>query len=244
MLLFRGFHHIGRGPCCAGSPHAGKRANAGHRRRAADRRGHARAVRLAAPSARSRCCKPSPSASPASTPPSTPSPCSTRARWRPPATARHAGRAGRPLGPLDGVPCTVKDLVDLAGFPTRRGSRATDPTPATEDAPSVRRPESGRRGDRRQDHHHRVRLEIPRRLPAARHHAQPVEPGVHHRRLVLGRRGGGRGRVRAVAYRHRRRRLDPHPRRLVRPGRAETQLRPRAAMAARARSRPSPASGR
>jgi len=45
--------------------------------------------------------------------------------------------AGRPLGLLDGVPCTVKDLVDLAGFPTRRGSRATDPTPVSEDAPSV-----------------------------------------------------------------------------------------------------------
>jgi aspartyl-tRNA(Asn)/glutamyl-tRNA(Gln) amidotransferase subunit A len=45
--------------------------------------------------------------------------------------------AGRPLGMLDGVPCTVKDLVDVAGFPTRRGSQATDPTPATEDAPSV-----------------------------------------------------------------------------------------------------------
>jgi aspartyl-tRNA(Asn)/glutamyl-tRNA(Gln) amidotransferase subunit A len=44
---------------------------------------------------------------------------------------------GRPLGLLDGVPCTVKDLVDVAGFPTRRGSRATDPTPATEDAPAV-----------------------------------------------------------------------------------------------------------
>jgi aspartyl-tRNA(Asn)/glutamyl-tRNA(Gln) amidotransferase subunit A len=44
---------------------------------------------------------------------------------------------GRPLGLLDGVPCTVKDLVDVAGFPTRRGSRATDPTPATEDAPGV-----------------------------------------------------------------------------------------------------------
>jgi aspartyl-tRNA(Asn)/glutamyl-tRNA(Gln) amidotransferase subunit A len=45
--------------------------------------------------------------------------------------------AGRPLGLLDGVPCTVKDLVDLAGFPTRRGSRATDPTPVAEDAPAV-----------------------------------------------------------------------------------------------------------
>jgi aspartyl-tRNA(Asn)/glutamyl-tRNA(Gln) amidotransferase subunit A len=46
-------------------------------------------------------------------------------------------RAGRPLGPLDGVPCTVKDLVDVAGFPTRRGSLATDPAPVAEDAPLV-----------------------------------------------------------------------------------------------------------
>lgn len=46
-------------------------------------------------------------------------------------------RAGRPAGILDGVPCTVKDLVDLAGFPTRRGSRTTDPAPVAEDAPMV-----------------------------------------------------------------------------------------------------------
>jgi aspartyl-tRNA(Asn)/glutamyl-tRNA(Gln) amidotransferase subunit A len=46
-------------------------------------------------------------------------------------------RAGRPIGPLDGVPVTVKDLVDLAGFPTRRGSRLTDPAPVAEDAPMV-----------------------------------------------------------------------------------------------------------
>ena len=46
-------------------------------------------------------------------------------------------RAGRPNGALDGVPVTVKDLIDVAGLPTRRGSRLTDPAPATEDAPSV-----------------------------------------------------------------------------------------------------------
>ncbi len=46
-------------------------------------------------------------------------------------------RAGRPIGPLDGVPVTVKDLVDLAGFPTRRGSRTTDPAPVADDAPMV-----------------------------------------------------------------------------------------------------------
>jgi aspartyl-tRNA(Asn)/glutamyl-tRNA(Gln) amidotransferase subunit A len=45
--------------------------------------------------------------------------------------------AGRPIGRLDGVPCTVKDLLNMAGFPTRRGSRTTDATPATEDAPAV-----------------------------------------------------------------------------------------------------------
>jgi aspartyl-tRNA(Asn)/glutamyl-tRNA(Gln) amidotransferase subunit A len=46
-------------------------------------------------------------------------------------------RTGRPLGILDGVPCTVKDLVDLAGFPTRRGSRTTSTDPVPDDAPMV-----------------------------------------------------------------------------------------------------------
>jgi aspartyl-tRNA(Asn)/glutamyl-tRNA(Gln) amidotransferase subunit A len=50
-------------------------------------------------------------------------------------TARWA--AGRPLGPLDGVPVTVKDLLDLAGYPTRRGSQLTDPAPVPHDAPAV-----------------------------------------------------------------------------------------------------------
>jgi len=44
-------------------------------------------------------------------------------------------RAARPIGPLDGVPVTIKDLVDVAGFPTRRGSRITDPKPVPHDAP-------------------------------------------------------------------------------------------------------------
>jgi aspartyl-tRNA(Asn)/glutamyl-tRNA(Gln) amidotransferase subunit A len=46
-------------------------------------------------------------------------------------------RAGRPIGILDGMPCTVKDLVDLAGFPTRRGSRTTSAEPVADDAPMV-----------------------------------------------------------------------------------------------------------
>lgn len=46
-------------------------------------------------------------------------------------------KAGRPMGVLDGVPVTVKDLIDIAGLPTRRGSRLSDPAPAADDAPTV-----------------------------------------------------------------------------------------------------------
>ena len=46
-------------------------------------------------------------------------------------------RAGRPMGLLDGVPCTVKDLIDVAGLPTRKGSRTTSPAKAEDDAPIV-----------------------------------------------------------------------------------------------------------
>ena len=48
-------------------------------------------------------------------------------------------RRGEPLGPLDGVPVTIKDLVMMRGFPTRRGSHLTDDTPDTEDGPAVAR---------------------------------------------------------------------------------------------------------
>ncbi|TNC23783.1 amidase [Amycolatopsis alkalitolerans] len=55
--------------------------------------------------------------------------------------ADHADRlrsSGRPLGPLRGVPIAVKDLIDVEGFPTRAGSRATGDAPATTDAAAVR----------------------------------------------------------------------------------------------------------
>jgi aspartyl-tRNA(Asn)/glutamyl-tRNA(Gln) amidotransferase subunit A len=46
-------------------------------------------------------------------------------------------QAGAPQGALDGVPVTVKDLIDIAGLPTRRGSKTTDPAPALQDSPLV-----------------------------------------------------------------------------------------------------------
>jgi aspartyl-tRNA(Asn)/glutamyl-tRNA(Gln) amidotransferase subunit A len=49
-------------------------------------------------------------------------------------------RAGRPLGPFDGVPATIKDLLLTAGRPTLRGSRLIDPAgPWKDDAPAVAR---------------------------------------------------------------------------------------------------------
>ena len=53
--------------------------------------------------------------------------------------AERRWRDGEPLGPLDGVPVTIKDLVLMRGFPTRRGSRMIDPVPDTEDGPAVAR---------------------------------------------------------------------------------------------------------
>ncbi|MCA9247657.1 MAG: amidase [Planctomycetales bacterium] len=48
-------------------------------------------------------------------------------------------REGEDRGPLHGIPFGVKDIIDVAGFPTRAGSVLTSATPATADAPVVAR---------------------------------------------------------------------------------------------------------
>ena len=59
------------------------------------------------------------------------------------ASARHSEarwRSGEPVGPLDGVPATVKDLMPMRGFPTLRGSCLVDSDQDwSEDAPAVAR---------------------------------------------------------------------------------------------------------
>jgi Asp-tRNA(Asn)/Glu-tRNA(Gln) amidotransferase A subunit family amidase len=58
----------------------------------------------------------------------------SEARWR----------AGAPLGPLDGVPITIKDNIAVKGFPTPIGTAAGDMTPSPADAPpSARVREAG-----------------------------------------------------------------------------------------------------
>jgi Asp-tRNA(Asn)/Glu-tRNA(Gln) amidotransferase A subunit family amidase len=44
---------------------------------------------------------------------------------------------GTTRGPLHGIPLAIKDIVDVAGFPTRAGSNLTDSHPAAEDAQVV-----------------------------------------------------------------------------------------------------------
>src|SRR5919107_854649 len=83
---------------------------------------------------------------------------------------------GAPLGPLDGVPATIKDLVPMRGFPTRRGSQMIDPVP-----------DPG------------IRLEGDRRLAADRDHPQPLEPRTHAGRQQRRGRRRLRRRHRALA---------------------------------------------
>ena len=64
------------------------------------------------------------------------------------------------------------------------------------------------------------------RVGDLRRHPQPLEPAAHSRRLERRQRRGGRRRPGPDRLGLRRRRLDPHPRRLLRPLRAEAAARP------------------
>ncbi len=56
------------------------------------------------------------------------------------AASERRWRDGKPLGPLDGVPTSIKDLILTRGWPTRRGSRTVNPDqPWAVDAPATAR---------------------------------------------------------------------------------------------------------
>ncbi len=126
---------------------------------------------------------------------------------------------GKPLGPLHGVPISIKDLVDVKGVPTRHGSAIyADNPPAAADDILVQRlraagaiifakastPEFGVKG--------------LTDGPLLRRHAQSLEPRAHAGRLERRRRGrrGRRHRPR-LSLRDRRRRFDARPGLVQRP---------------------------
>ena len=130
-------------------------------------------------------------------------------------------------GPLAGRPVAVKDIVAVAGVPTRCGSPASSPEPAAQGR-GDRAPAAGRRGRGVRGHPVpgvRGRL----RPPGDRRHPQPARPVPHLGRVVG--RVGGPGRRRRVRPGHRlgHRRVDPDPGRLLRDRGAQADLRAAAA---------------
>ena len=105
----------------------------------------------------------------------------SEARWR----------QGNPLGPIDGVPATVKDNIWLKGYPTRRGSRTTDDIPGSRGFARARAAARAGRGFRRQDLFAGARLDRRLSFAAHRHHTQSLESGHNAGRLDRRRGGGG-----------------------------------------------------
>ena len=140
---------------------------------------------------------------------------------------------GEPMGPLDGVPTSLKDLILTRGWPTRRGSHTVDPDqPWDVDAPATARlreagavligktttPEFGCKGETNSS-----LTGITR---------NPWDTSKIAGRLV-GRHGSRRGRrAGSTERRHRRRRIGAHPRRVLRQLRAQAELRPRSGVPA------------
>ena len=135
--------------------------------------------------------------------------------------------------PFGGVPIGVKELDQVAGWPHSMASVPLRDEIATATSTQVQRIRDlggavlagqthvvGVR--RRQRHPHR----------AARRDPQPVAARPHPGRLVRRLGGGGRRRDRHAGHGRRRRRVDPHPGRLLRAGRAEDDVRPGADVAA------------
>ena len=145
---------------------------------------------------------------------------STRGYSRPRQISADELARGQDRGPLHGIPLGIKDIVDVAGQPTRAGSTITDARPAASDATVVARLRGGGAGAR-QDRDHRVRLLRPRA------DLEPLERGPHAGRLVE-RLGRGRG-FGHVLWRDRfaNRRLNHPPGQLLRRRRREADHGPR-----------------
>ncbi len=117
------------------------------------------------------------------------------------ATARQAeaAYAAGTARKLEGVPVTIKDLQQTKGVPHADGQPHVRGARAGRGHALRRAPARRRVHHARQVHRAGVRLEGGEPKPAHRHHAQPLGARAQRGRVLLGRRGGSGGGVRAAA---------------------------------------------
>ncbi len=98
------------------------------------------------------------------------------------ALAREAEAAvmrGDELGPLHGVPFTLKDCIETAGLRMTLGSKLLADNVSEQDALVYTRLRAGGRDSAGEDQHAGVRPVVGDGQPGVRADAQPVEPGAH-----------------------------------------------------------------
>ena len=148
--------------------------------------------------------------------------------WRSsrPAPPRRARSRGELLGPIDGIPVSIKDLEPMAGVRCTFGSKWSEDNIADRGRRRDRADQAGRRRAAGQDQHAALRLQgHVRQLPRGAVQ-EPLEARSHVRRVVRRGRRGGRGWARAARARLGRGRLGPHS------GGAVRHLRPEAVVRA------------
>ena len=137
-------------------------------------------------------------------------------------TSEERWRRGEPLGPLDGVPVTIKDLMLMRGFPTLRGSHLVDPNQDwSEDTPAVARLREAGAVILGKTATSEFGWKALGDSPLHGITRNPWDPS---------RSSGGSSRHRDSASRQRRRRLDSHPIQLLRRFRAEAEFWPGAGL--------------
>ena len=131
--------------------------------------------------------------------------------------------------PFLGVPMPIKDLTPVAGWPVTYGSRGAPEGLSEESELVVDALAQSRLRVVRPHQHAGVRRDHRGREQPLRRQSQPVGHEPLARRLQRRRRRRGRRGHVPDRPRQRRRRLDPHPRLLLRPGRLQAEPRSRAA---------------